>query len=64
MNWRRTKGEYHSDCGNFTISKKPTHDANGNIIERYPWQLFKGKAIVCCYGLLGEAKDGAEMEVI
>ena len=57
MRWRRSQGAYLSDCGNFTIKKVPTH-AFGRIVERYPWQLFKGKTLVCCYGLLSEAKVG------
>lgn len=58
--WRRSQGEYHSDCGTYVIKKRPTHDDNGNIIERYPWELYKGKKIICCYGLLKYAKDGIE----
>jgi len=60
VKWRRTQGVYHSDCGRFTIKKEPTHDASGALMERYPWVLYKGKTVVCCYGLLSEAKDGAE----
>jgi len=56
MKWRRVQGEYHSDCGTYVIKKRPTHDSNGNIINRYPWELWKEKKIVCCYGLLSEAK--------
>jgi len=60
VKWRRSQGVYHSDCGRFSIKKHPTHDAKGNIMERYPWWLSKGKTVKCCFATLWEAKEGAE----
>jgi len=59
MKWQKLKGEYRSDCGTFTIKKTPTHGAAGNRETRYPWELYKGEVLVCCYGLLSEAKASA-----
>lgn len=65
MKWKRSDGVYHSDCGTYIITKRPTHDVNGNIINRYPWELRKGKEkkILCCAGFLSEAKALAEMKL-
>lgn len=60
MKWKRTDGAYHSDCGTYIIRKRRTHDTNGNIVNRYPWEVSKGKKVVCCYGLLSEAKAFTE----
>lgn len=71
MRWRKVKDgvegvegnsdvpstpKWRSDCGTFSIKKRQTHDERGNIMERYPWELWKGEKLLCCYGLLSDAK--------
>jgi len=63
MKWFRKNGVYHSSCGTYTIVKRATHDENGNIMNRYPWEVFKKGKSDCCYGLLSEAKAYTELEI-